>query len=201
MKSFTITLALALLALGVIAHPTKYHHGDRNVSCYEPEPAKIYSWHIHLLFWQDKNESLSGALKVRDAFSLKFANLLGKNCTDLFHQDYNCMFDIEAYPAGPFPIGQWSVFLLPEHFGTFVPWIVQNRNGYDVLVHPNSGCEVEDHTWWAMWNGNPWQLDVSIMGHDQPFPWPEDLVSVKEHQQQAEEQSDLIRIFNSLKKH
>jgi len=51
---------------------------------------------------------------------------------------------------------------------------MQNRGNYDVLIHPNSGCELEDHSWWAFWGGNPWELDLSIMSHDMPFPWPDE---------------------------
>jgi len=48
------------------------------------------------------------------------------------------------------------------------------------LIHPNSGCELEDHTWWAFWGGNPWEIDLSAFSHDMPWPWP-DSGSLKKH--------------------
>ena len=30
-------------------------------------------------------------------------------------------------------------------------WIMQNRGDLDILVHPNSGAEVLDHTDWSLW--------------------------------------------------
>jgi len=31
-----------------------------------------------------------------------------------------------------------------------VRWSMQNRNGSDILVHPNTGFEVSDHGSWAL---------------------------------------------------
>ena len=53
-------------------------------------------------------------------------------------------------------------------------WMMQRKGEFSVLVHPNSGCEIEDHSWWAYWGGAPWPLDLTIFSYDQPFPWPED---------------------------
>ena len=51
---------------------------------------------------------------------------------------------------------------------------MQNRNDFDVLVHPNTGCELEDHSWWALWGGTPWKINFHAFSHDQPGPWWED---------------------------
>ena len=48
MKSL-ILLGLALAI--VLSHPTHYPMVDQK-SCFLPEPTKIYSWHIHLIYWQ-----------------------------------------------------------------------------------------------------------------------------------------------------
>ena len=50
MNVLALTLITCLVALGVRAHPTYYPEVDRNVSCYNPTPAKIYSYHIHMLY-------------------------------------------------------------------------------------------------------------------------------------------------------
>lgn len=82
MKKILLIFA-AILALST-AHSTKYQVG-RNISCFEPTPAPIYSWHIHILFWQDTPKSVDGALAVRDHFIRDFKELLGADCTDNFH--------------------------------------------------------------------------------------------------------------------
>ncbi len=37
-----------------------------------------------------------------------------------------------------------------------------------ILVHPNSGCETEDHSSWALWGGNRWELDMTIFSCEAP---------------------------------
>ena len=44
------TLALFSLFSSLDAHPTIYPDVHRNTSCYLPTPAKIYSYHIHLMY-------------------------------------------------------------------------------------------------------------------------------------------------------
>ena len=169
-------LSAALLIIAVFAvnaHPTHYKV-DRNVSCFDPAPAEIFSWHVHLLYWNTNANNTAGAYVIRDAFIDAFKERLGAQCTDLFDQNQLCMFEPDRQAVGPFATAQWSVFVKPEDFGDVVPWFMQHRGDYDVLVHPNSGCEIEDHSWWAMWGGNAWEIDTSIMSHDQPFPWPSD---------------------------
>ena len=117
------------------------------------------------------------ALALLERFKAVFESEIGAPCTGLFHQNRLCIFKPEA-PAGPFPVAQWAIFLPVDHFASKVTWFMQNRvvNGtsLDVLVHPNSGCEVEDHTWWALWGGEKWRLNVDKLSHDSPFPWKYD---------------------------
>ena len=83
-----------------------------------------------------------------EKFKTTFESQLGRACTGLFDQKRLCVFAPEG-PAGPFPVSQWAIFLPVEHFASIVPWFLQNRVSdgieLDVLVHPNSGCEIEDH--------------------------------------------------------
>jgi aromatic ring-cleaving dioxygenase len=164
---------IPILLFGMaICHSTKYQI-DRNETCFNPEPAKIYSWHIHLLYWQTNEDHTKGAYDIRDKFIAKFKGRLGPECTDLFHQSKMCMFEPDIQPVGPFLTAQWSVFLTMDDFADTVPWIMQHRGDYDILVHPNSGCELEDHSWWAFWGGNPWEINMGAFSMDYPFPWPE----------------------------
>lgn len=193
-----LSILLVSTISSVLAHSTRYPHINRNETCFNPSPVEIYSYHVHLLHWQHNQNHTAGALQVRQNFAEAFKSTLGSVCVDDFHNDYMCLFEPDKAPIGPFLTAQWAVFILPEHFNQVVPWFMQNRNGYDILVHPNSGCELEDHSWWALWGGKPWELDMSAFHHDSPFPWPEE--SLKTHQNQAMEESMLIRYFTQGQK-
>ena len=54
-----------------------------------------------------------------------------------------------------------SAFAVAE-FPRLVPWLMLNRDGLDVLVHPLAGDSLADHTRFAMWLGQalPLRLDV-----------------------------------------
>lgn len=173
MSKIQVLSALFFVAAALVAnaHPTHYKV-DRNASCYDPEPAKIYSWHVHLLYWNTNVNNTAGAYVIREKFIAEFKDRLGPQCTDLFDQNQMCMFAPDIQADGPFLTAQWAVFLKNEDFADIVPWFMQHRGNYDILVHPNSGCELEDHSWWCMWGGNPWEIDLSVMSHDEPFPWP-----------------------------
>ena len=40
----------------------------------------------------------------------------------------------------------YQVAFAPEEFGRLVPWLMLNRGGLDVLVHPQTGDAYADHT-------------------------------------------------------
>lgn len=171
---FPLTILLLLLSLFSLttSHSTKYNV-DRNETCWNPAPPKIYSFHFHLLFWENEEGVAEGANAVLEQAKEKFPKLKTNICQDTFHNDDMCLFETVhgAAQGEPFLTSQWAVFFLPEDFDVVVPWIMQNRNNYDVLIHPNTGCELEDHTWWALWGGQPWKINMKAFSHDQPGPW------------------------------
>ena len=85
-----------------------------------------------------------------------------------------CAFEIDWKPAGPFWTAQYSWFVPVEKLTDAVAWVVRHKGDLDVLVHPNSGCEVEDHTSWAMWGGNKNPIDTSVFSCEYPGCVPED---------------------------
>ena len=42
-----------------------------------------------------------------------------------------------------------------EEFPPLVPWLMLNRDGLDILVHPLTGNSLADHTRFALWLGHP----------------------------------------------
>lgn len=57
-------------------------------------------------------------------------------------------------PVGPHPQAMYQVAFEPELFSTIVPWLLINRNNLDILIHPNTGTSLGDHTNHALWLGN-----------------------------------------------
>ena len=71
--------------------------------------------------------------------------------------DFNTTLD-----GGPFPSGEWSMFVPVSYYANVIPWFTQNRGEFSFLIHPNTGCEYEDHSKWAMWSGAVWPLNMGI---------------------------------------
>jgi aromatic ring-cleaving dioxygenase len=143
-----------------------------NKSC-ETTAVPLISYHIHVLF------PPSDAAKVREALALQLGfmeafSLIGEpNCTMSAGDPAPlakemCAFEIDWAPAGPFLTAQYSFFVPSLQLTKAMAWTVRHRGTLDVLVHPNSGCEVEDHTRWAMWGGNKWEIDSSIFSCEYP---------------------------------
>jgi len=63
---------------------------------------------------------------------------------------------------GPFPTGEWSMFVPVSYYAQVMPYLTQYRGEFSYLIHPNTGCEYEDHDSWAMWAGQKWPLNMDI---------------------------------------
>jgi aromatic ring-cleaving dioxygenase len=68
-------------------------------------------------------------------------------------------------PRGPHPISQFNVIFETPEFQNIVPWLMLNREGLDILVHPLTDSSLNDHTAYAMWLGNPVALNTGILRH------------------------------------
>jgi len=66
-------------------------------------------------------------------------------------------------PIGPHPISQFNVtFEIPE-FQNIVPWLMLNREGLDVLIHPLTESSYDDHSKNAIWLGTPVPMRLDIL--------------------------------------
>jgi len=177
MWTMVLRVVLFLVVCGiwceVNAHPTRYSDISSNLTCADMPPP--YSHHIHILFWQNNNDSVTGAFALRNEFMDHFGlsdenNTCNENNVwNTTHPPPFCMFTPDfPEPEGPFLTSDWAAFVPLEHFQPTVLWIMNHRGNYDVLVHPNSGCEINDHRDWPLWGGNKWELDVSIMHFNCP---------------------------------
>ena len=136
------------------------------------------SYHIHVLFWPNSPPHVKLAMDFQRAFYDKF-NLNSTNCTMTAgdpspHTKDICPFLTTWGPRGPFLTAEFSFFIPLAHYEKTVAFSTQNRGVLDILVHPNSGCEVEDHTDWALWSGKPWEVNTSIFSCESPGCVPPD---------------------------
>ena len=124
-----------------------------------------------MLYIGNNDKQFNDASRIRQAFKDRFGSQLGPDCSTQYHNDYNCFLEITRVPVGPFTVSEWSIFVLPEFLLPMMQWATQYREQYTIFIHPNSGCQVEDHSDWAMFNGPAYPLDLSYLDPDRPFPW------------------------------
>ncbi|MFV0295478.1 MAG: DOPA 4,5-dioxygenase family protein [Hyphomicrobiaceae bacterium] len=105
---------------------------------------KIESWHVHVYFDADTIET---ARRVCTEASEAFGLVMGR-----MHQK----------PVGPHPDWSCQLSFGPEKIGDVIGWLALHRQGLNVLIHPETGNELLDHTRHAIWLGAIRPLDTSI---------------------------------------
>jgi DOPA 4,5-dioxygenase len=71
-------------------------------------------------------------------------------------------------PRGPHPISQFSVIFETPEFQDIVPWLMLNREGLDVLIHPLTDSNYDDHSKNALWLGTPVSLKLNVLSQRYP---------------------------------
>jgi aromatic ring-cleaving dioxygenase len=104
-------------------------------------------YHAHVYF---DAATRPAAERLRDTIASRFAVELG---------------GFSDEPRGPHPISQFNVIFQIEEFQSIVPWLMLNREGLDVLVHPLTDDMVDDHTVYALWLGTPVNLKIDTLEH------------------------------------
>jgi aromatic ring-cleaving dioxygenase len=108
------------------------------------DPARIALYHAHIYY---APETKPVAARLRQAIGERFRGRIGS-----WHDE----------PVGPHPIAMYQVAFPAAEFAQFVPWLMLNRDGLSILVHPETDDAVADHSRHAAWLGNalPLRLDV-----------------------------------------
>jgi DOPA 4,5-dioxygenase len=107
---------------------------------------RISSYHAHIYY--HPATSRGTAERLREAIAERFAVRLGR-----WHD----------VPVGPHPEPMYQVAFLPALFPTLVPWLMLNRAGLTVLVHPNTGAPRDDHLVHALWLGSVLPLKGAVL--------------------------------------
>eukprot|EP00795_Rhopilema_esculentum_P014478 gene14478-5541_t len=159
-----IVVLLASSFVASFCHSPPNEKLKEEVDC--SQAPDILSWHIHVMYDELNERIKKHSLALLEKFVAKFGDELGPPCEGLFHQENLCLYPPES-AGGPFPVAQWAVSIPLEHYISKVAWFAQHRsaNGtkVDLFIHPNSGCLVPDHTDWALWGGDKWQVNEDFL--------------------------------------
>ncbi|MEE3718539.1 DOPA 4,5-dioxygenase family protein [Tumidithrix elongata RA019] len=106
------------------------------------ETSVITSYHAHVYYHP---ETRVAAEQVRQGLGDRFEVQLGR-----WHDRL----------VGPHTRSMYQVAFANDQFDRIVPWLLLNRQGLAVLVHPNTGNAIADHTDRALWLGE--KLEVNL---------------------------------------
>jgi DOPA 4,5-dioxygenase len=113
----------------------------------QPMPIRaIESYHAHVYF--DGPEARERAAALREQIAARFAVQMGR-----WHEQ----------PVGPHPMAMYQVAFERALFPTLVPWLMLNRQGLAIVVHPNTDRPRDDHLKHALWLGAVLKLDGSML--------------------------------------
>ena len=101
------------------------------------ERVQVTGYHAHVYFDAARRDA---ATRLRDAIVGKFTCEAGAFADDA---------------RGPHPIAQFNIIFKAPEFQQLVPWLMLNREGFDVLVHPLTDSNLDDHSKNALWLGTP----------------------------------------------
>lgn len=103
--------------------------------------SRILSYHAHVYY--DPARTRGTAESLRQRIAERFVVQLGR-----WHD----------VPVGPHTAAMYQVAFDTAVFAAFVPWLMLNRDGLDVLVHPNTLAPRDDHLHQGLWLGRPLPL-------------------------------------------
>jgi DOPA 4,5-dioxygenase len=105
----------------------------------------IREFHAHVYF---DAATRGTAEQLHDALTRRFAVRIGP---------------LHGRPVGPHVKPMFQVTLAPEQFAGVVSWLMINRSGLSVLVHPMTDDMVADHDTHPLWMGQPLPLDIDFL--------------------------------------
>ncbi|MCF8059010.1 MAG: DOPA 4,5-dioxygenase family protein [Bacteriovoracaceae bacterium] len=106
--------------------------------------SSVINYHAHIYF---NPEDMTDVHKLITKISDKFPFEIGR---------------VWDKPIGPHPVGSCQITVTKEKFGSFIPWLMQEREGFDFFVHANTGNDLLDHTHHVMWLGKSYPLNLDL---------------------------------------
>jgi aromatic ring-cleaving dioxygenase len=109
------------------------------------DAAKIHGYHAHI-YYDDGSREI--AARLRSAIEQSFEVVMGRWRDE---------------PVGPHPQPMYQVKFEPREFARIVPWLMLNRNGLTILVHPETDDAYLDHAENALWLGQKLSLRLETL--------------------------------------
>jgi aromatic ring-cleaving dioxygenase len=109
------------------------------------DAAEIRGYHAHVYFDLDRRDV---AVSLREAIAARFQVELGR---------------VLDYPYGPHPQPMYEVKFGVDELPKILPWLMLNRAGLNVMVHPSTDDPIADHTTRPIWLGAPVALDLDFI--------------------------------------
>jgi aromatic ring-cleaving dioxygenase len=109
------------------------------------ETPQIYGYHAHVYYDSD---TLPIAERLHTGLAARFPIEMGR---------------FSGAEIGPHPVPQFQIIFGTAQFQSVVPWLMLNREGLDILIHPLTDDMVDDHTVYALWLGTPIKLKLDTM--------------------------------------
>jgi aromatic ring-cleaving dioxygenase len=116
------------------------------ISASPENPEIIQHYHAHVYY--DPASSRGRAARLRERVAAAFPNAtLGR-----WHDA----------PVGPHPQSMYQIAFPTTLLTSLLPWLMLNRDGLNILLHPGTGDAYADHTDHAVWFGDmlPLRLDA-----------------------------------------
>jgi DOPA 4,5-dioxygenase len=109
---------------------------------------RIESWHAHVYFDAATRDA---AWALREVIEGRLGERVR---VGRFHER----------PVGPHPMWSFQLAFEPAELAHVLGWLVLNRGGLDVFLHPNTGDPLTDHRDRALWIGRSYTLDLRAVG-------------------------------------
>jgi aromatic ring-cleaving dioxygenase len=109
------------------------------------DSAKINGYHAHIYYDDTSREK---AARLREAIERSFQVVMGRWRDE---------------PVGPHPQSMYQVKFDPAEFSRIVPWLMLNRDGLNILVHPETDNAYLDHAENALWLGQKLSLRLNTL--------------------------------------
>lgn len=106
-----------------------------------------HDWDAHIYFSVSELEFIKS---LREKICTAFAN------SEIF------VGDIIPEPIGPHTLPMLEVNFSMAQYEEFVPWLQRERGSLNILVHPQSGDDYDDHTNGAVWLGKPVAIKLEV---------------------------------------
>ena len=101
------------------------------------QPPAVHGYHAHVYY--DPATTRAAASRLRQRVAAEFPQArLGR-----WHDAL----------VGPHTQSMYQIAFPPTMLGAFVPWLMLNRDGLTILLHPETGDDLRDHTAHAAWFG------------------------------------------------